>query len=32
MKSFDLNIENMLFLNWNFVLIIMVYNIFKEMC
>ena len=27
MKNFDLNIENVLFLNWNFVFTIMIYNI-----
>ena len=27
MKNFDLNIENELFLNWNFVFTIMIYHI-----
>ena len=27
MKNFDLNIENVLFLNWNLVFTIMIYNI-----
>ena len=32
MKNFDLNIENVLFLNWNFVSTIMIYiyNIFID--
>ena len=32
MKNFDLNIENVLFLNWNFIYTIMIYNIVKEFC
>ena len=32
MKNFDLNIENVLFFNWNFVFTITIYNIFKELC
>ena len=31
-KNLDLNIENLLFLNWNFVFTIMIYNIFYEFC
>ena len=30
-KNFDLNIENVLFLNWNLVFNIMIYNIFNEL-
>ena len=29
MKNFDLNIENVLLLNWNFIYTIMIYNILK---
>ena len=29
-KNFDLNIENVFFLNWNFVFTFMIYNILKE--
>ena len=32
MKNFDLNIEHVLFLNWNFVFTIMIYNIFNKIC
>ena len=32
MQNFDLNIENVLFLNWHFVFTIMIYNIFNEIC
>ena len=32
MKTFELNIKNVLLLNWNFVFTIMNYNIFKELC
>ena len=32
MKNFDLNIENVLFIKWNFVFTIMIYNIVKEFC
>ena len=32
MKNFDLNIKNVLLLNWNFVFTIMIYNIFNEFC
>ena len=32
MKNFDLKMENVLFLNWNFVFTVMIYHILKKLC
>ena len=32
MKNFDLNIQNVLLLNWKFVFTNMIYTIFNELC